>query len=90
MVTVQDFRDAWANKADREPAMEIARQYVEQERAMLEPILGGKTRDELVKVVDLCRAAGNHNMATAATMWELVTFPRQQIGGDIRPGGRSG
>lgn len=81
MVTVQDFKNAWANKADRAPAMALAEQYVAENAAVLDPILGGKSREELVKIVDLARAAGNDDMAWTVTMWELVKFPRQQIGG---------
>lgn len=83
MVSVKDFETAWANKADRGPAMEIAQRYCEQERAVLEPIIGDKTSDELVQLIGLLRQAGNHEMAQAVTMWELCNFERRQIGGAV-------
>lgn len=80
-VTIQDFKDAWADKPNRDKAFAIAEQYVAENEGILEPILGGKTSDELVAVVSLARAAGNDEMATAVTIWELVKFERKQIGG---------
>ena len=86
MTTVQDFVSAWADKPNRDAAYAIAEQYVAENAATLEPILGGKSSDELVQLVDLARAAGNHDMAQVVTMWELVKFPRKNIGGIVRPG----
>lgn len=100
MVTVQEFRDAWADKPNRDAAVALAEQYVAENAALLEPILGDKTSEELVQVIDLARAAGNEDMVTTVTMWELVHFERKEIGGTIakvidlsaarrKPGGKS-
>ena len=86
MATVAEFEAAWADKGNREAAYAIAEQYVAENAATLEPILGGKSSDELVKLVDLARAAGNPEMAQVVTMWELVKFARKTIGGVVRPG----
>jgi hypothetical protein len=83
MATVQDFRTAWADKANRDKAIEIAEQYIAENAASLEPILGGKSSDECVQLVGLSRLGGNDEMATVVTMWELVKFPRKQIGGAV-------
>ena len=50
-VTIQDFKDAWADKPNRDKAFALAEQYVAENEGILEPILGGKTSDELVAVV---------------------------------------
>lgn len=83
-VTVQDFKTAWADKPNRDVAYALAEQYVAENAATLEPSLGDKSSDEIVQVVELCRAAGNDDAATAATMYELVKFERRQIGGEIK------
>jgi hypothetical protein len=84
MATVQDFRTAWADKANRDKAIEIAKEYVAENAATLDPILGGKTSDDLVQMIDLARAAGNEDMVTSLTMYELVGFERREIGGAVR------
>ena len=83
MVTIQQFRDAWADKPNRAAAFALAEQYVNENAATLEPILGDKDSDECVQLVSLARAAGNDDMATVVSMWELVTFERRQIGGAL-------
>ena len=84
MVSIQDFRDAWADKGNRATvAFAIAEQYVAENAATLDPILGDKTSDELVGIVDLARAGGNQDMVTMVTMYELVKFERRQIGAAV-------
>ena len=83
MATIEEFKAAWADKPNRDQAYAIAEQYVSENAAVLDPILGGKSSDELVKIVDLARAAGNDETATVTTMYELVKFERKQIGGAV-------
>jgi len=83
-VTLQDFRDAWADKPNRDAAYALAEQWVEENRPQFEPIFGGKTSSELVTIIDAARAAGNEDVVTAATIWELVGFERKHIGGVVR------
>lgn len=89
MATIQQFRAAWdaSAKEDRSAAIALADQYVAENAAMLEAVFGGKSITELCDLVSAFRMAGNTAMADAATAWELVKFPRQQIGGNVRPGG---
>lgn len=83
-VTLQDFRDAWADKPNRDAALALAEQWVEENRATFEPIFGGKSSSELVAIIDAARLAGNEDVVTAATIWELVGFDRKNIGGTVR------
>lgn len=87
MATVQEFRTAWADKPNRAAAHAIADQYVAENAATLEPILGGKSSDECVQLIELARLAGNEELVTAITMWELVQFERKRIGGTLNFGG---
>ena len=83
MVSVHEFTSAWADKPNRDKAIAIAEKYIAENAATLDPILGGKTSDDCVNLVSLSRAAGNDDMATVVTMWELVKFPRKHIGGAV-------
>lgn len=83
MTTIQEFRAAWADKPNRDAAHAIAAQYVAENAATLEPILGDKSSNELVQMIELARLAGNEDMVTAITMYELVKFERRQIGGAL-------
>lgn len=83
MATIQEFRTAWADKPNRAAAYPIAEAYVAENAATLEPILAGKSSNELVQLVELARLAGNDDMATAVTMYELVKFERKQVGGSL-------
>lgn len=83
-VTLQQFRDAWADKPNRAAAITLAEQYVAENRATLEPIFGGKSSTELVTIIDAARLAGSEDVVTAATIWELVGFERKHIGGAVR------
>ena len=83
MINISDFTSAWADKNNREAAYAIAEQYVAENSVMLEQMFGNKTSDELVQLVSLSRLAGNHEMAQMITIWELVKFPRKEIGGAI-------
>lgn len=84
MVSIQDFRDAWADRANRDAAFAIAEQYVAENEATLAPILAGKSSDELVKMIDLAKLAGNRELADTIKLWELVKFERRHIGGTLR------
>lgn len=89
MATIQEFKAAWeaSTKDDRSAAIALADQYVAENAALLESMFGGKSIAELCDLVSAFRQTGNMAMADAATAWELVKFPRQQIGGNVRPGG---
>lgn len=87
MVTVQEFRIAWADRDNRAAAYAIAEQYVTENETLLETIAGGKTSDECVQIIEALRASNNPDMETAITMYELVKFERKQIGGSLNFGG---
>jgi len=87
MVTVQEFRTAWADKENRGAAYALAEQYVAENATVLEAIAGGKTSDECVQIIEALRASNNPDMETAITMYELVKFERKQIGGSLNFGG---
>lgn len=87
MVTVQEFRSAWADKDNRATAYALAEQYVAENATVLEAIAGGKTSDECVQIIEALRASNNSDMETAITMYELVKFERKQIGGTLNFGG---
>jgi hypothetical protein len=84
MATIQEFRDAWADKPNRDKAIAIAEEYITENAAVLDPLFGDKTSPELVTLIDAARLAGNEDVVTALTMYELVHFERQEIGGAVR------
>lgn len=83
MATIQQFREAWADKENRAAAFEIAREYVAENAALLDPILGNLDSDQLVGLIDLARLAGQDDEVTRLTMYELVGFERRNVGGSI-------
>ena len=82
-VTLEQFRAAWADKPNRDKAYALAEQYAKENAATLDPLLGGMDGEDLVRLVDLARLAGDEDNATAITIYELVKFERQDIGGHI-------
>jgi hypothetical protein len=87
MATLQEFREAMADRNTRDKALELALAYAEENADTYEPILGGKSSDELVTLVDMARAGGNDDLATAITIYELAKFERKNVGGtvEVRP-----
>jgi hypothetical protein len=86
MATIQDFRDTWADRSKRDSALELAELYVNENEDTLGPILADKSSDDCVQLVELARLAGNDDLVTTVTMWELVKFPRKDITGSLVPG----
>lgn len=46
--------------------------------------LEGQTQEAIVSLVDAFRAAGNEDMVTLATIYELAHWERQNIGGTVQ------
>ena len=80
------FDRAWCT-GYREDARALAIDYVATHRAQLEKTLGGKTLEDLVKLVDGYRAAGRENERAIVDMWLLVEYQPQRIVGELRMGG---
>lgn len=79
--------DAEWRLGDRARAEVLARAYVGARNAALAPHLQPCSREELVRMVDLYRAAGREADRLIVDMWLLAYYPRQDVWGDLTVGG---
>lgn len=83
---VERFDREW-KAGNRGLARQIASFYVEQHRGDLESVLGGKTLEQIVAMVDGYRGAGLEEDRLIAEMWLLSEHQPQKITGTMNMGG---
>lgn len=68
---------------DRAVAVQLAKEYVNQHRPALAEQLIKFTLDDMVKLIDQYREAGQHENRLIAEMWLLSEYKPQDITGEI-------
>ena len=82
---VELFEEEWQH-GDRAVAKQMAKDYVEKNRAELEPILSRFTLEGLVDLVTAYRNAGRHEDRIITDMWLLSEYKPQNITGSLQVG----
>lgn len=80
------FEDEWRH-GDRSVAKQLAREYVDRNRARLSTLLGSYDLQGLVELVQLYRDGGQEENRIICDMWLLSEHQPQKISGEIRIGG---
>ena len=82
---VERFENEW-QRGDRAVARQMAKDYVAERRAELEPILAKFTLEGLVDLVTAYRNAGREEDRIITDMWLLSEYKPQNINGSIQMG----
>jgi len=82
---ILQFDFEW-REGNRAVAKEIATAYINDNRATLDSLLGGKSLDELVKMVEGYREQHKETDRIVCDMWLQAEFEPQHISGAINIG----
>jgi hypothetical protein len=82
---ILQFDYEW-RKGDRILAKQIASDYINDNRSTLEPLLGGKSLEELVQMVSGYRDQHKETDRIVCDMWLQAEFEPQHISGAINIG----
>lgn len=87
MVSPLAFDREW-REGDRERATEMAREYIDEHREALAPLLEPMSLEDVVSLIDQYRKVGREEDRIVADMWLLVNYPPQNISGTFHLGGK--
>lgn len=81
---LEDFKNAWSDKPNRDKAVAKAEAYVQANLARLSTIYGDLTLPQIVEQIDFYRNVGREDDVVEADMWLLAHYEPQQIGGEAK------